>query len=82
MCTTYEPRSTAWPAIVAFERSFVTWIPLNRSQSTRRLASASDRWPAPTGMTYASGNSFIQLLSTSNGAGQHATRGSPATPRR
>ena len=68
--------------MTAFERSFVTSIPLKSSQSTRRLASASLRWPAPIGITYAVGNSCIQLFSTSNGAGQHAGRGSPATPRR
>ena len=80
--TTYEPRSTFCPVTTASLRSFVTWIPLKISHSTRRFASAFERWPAPTGITYAVGNSCIQLFSTSNGAGQHGGRASPATPRR
>ncbi len=82
MSTTYEPFATAWPRMVSSKRVWRTSMPLKSSQSTRRFASASLRCPAPTGITYAVGNSCIQLFSTSNGAGQHAGRASPATPRR
>ena len=57
-------------------------MPLKSIHSTSRFASASLRWPAPRGITYASGYSSIQLLSTSNGGGQHSGRGAFVTPRR
>ncbi len=80
--TTYEPLSNDLPLKDVLNRSVSTSMPLRSSQSTRRLASALDRWPFPTGTTYALGKSFIQLLSTSNGGGQQAGRGSSSTPRR
>ncbi len=62
-------------------RSARTSMPLSSSHSTRRFASASLRWPAPTGITCASGYSVIQLLATSNGGGQHGGRAAFSSPR-
>ena len=57
-----------------------TWF--SSSQRTSRSASASERCPAPTGITNAVGYSTIQLWSFWNGAAQHAGRAAPVTPRR
>ncbi len=80
--TTYEPSSYFWPPNEVSRSSSSTSIPFASSQRTRRLASASLRWPLPNGMTWAFGYSVIQLLATSNGAGQHEGRSAFLTPRR
>ena len=74
--------ANVWPPndAGAVNRFTSTWF--SSSQPTSRLASASLRWPAPTGITNAVGYGTIQLLSVSNGAGQQAGRAAPATPRR
>jgi hypothetical protein len=79
--TTYEPFSNVCVPQVKSAVVCVTSMPLTKSQSTRRFASASLRWPAPIGITWASGYSVIQLLATSNGGGQHAGRGAFSAPR-